>query len=440
MTISPQELSKTVQLLAEINRLSIKAFKAQTPQSLIFLILNDTIPIVRYDRAVLWRMDGGGKSPPKMLGVSGQAALKRDTDLSRNWLKIVKSIKEPEKPQILTNPEIPENTSVLWMPIFAYEKLALGLWMEKWNGVQWRQEEVDVLHFLMQAYGGAWEKFSKKYSIKNITKRPILITMLSLLLASFIIRIPLRVVAPCEVVPKDPVVVTAPLEGIIEKIDVKPGQSVKKGELLFEYDKRVPLQELRVAQKKVAIVQAEVDRANALAQKDKKALAELGTSMLKLKKEQLDLELAEFRASQLDVEAPVSGISMLDNPEEWHGKPVKIGEKVMVISNPLNTKVRMWIPEDDNIILDPKKEISIYLNINPATSKKAHLIYIANFTHVTDKGVTSFVAEAEWAKDQDLSEIKLGLKGTAILYGENVSLFYWIIRKPLVYARRFFGI
>jgi len=83
--------------------------------------------------------------------------------------------------------------------------------------------------------------------------------------------------------------------------------------------------------------------------------------------------------------------------------------------------------------------IRIILNINPAQSYEADLIYVANESLVTAQGVPSFVAEASWVNKQPLNT-KLGLKGTAILYGDRVSLFYFIIRKPWATARHYVGL
>jgi multidrug resistance efflux pump len=432
----PPDLTRTIQRLAEINRFTLKAIQSPSLEALIFLILNDTTAIVRYDRAILWELKHGGKNP-KLLGVSGQPKVSKQTDLSRTIASKIKSIKEIETAQILEFPDQPK-TSILWLPITIREEKAMSLWLEKWNGATWKQEEIDILNYLAQVYGAAFEKYYHKFRWNKFSKRPLKVALSILTLALLMARVPLRIVAPCEVVPQNPIVITAPLEGIIEKIDITPGQYVKKGDLLFEYDKRVPLEELRVAQKKVAIIQSEVERSTALGLKDKKALAELGVNMLKLKKEQLELELAEYHATQLEVESPMDGVAMIDNPEEWHGKPVKIGEKVLIVSNPNQTKVRINVPEEDNIPLDMDKPIKIFLNTSPEISRSAKLTYIASYTHVTEKQVTSFVAEAEWT--EKYKDVKLGLKGTAVLYGEEVSLFYWIIRKPLAYVRHYTGI
>lgn len=429
------QLIKSAQLLAEINRLAVKAFKSKKKENLYFEIVNDSVVIAKYDRAVLWKMAKG--KPSQLLAVSGQISVNKEASLSKQWMELLKKTPDLTKVQLLNSPDGSKEVSILWMPLFAYERPALGLWLEKWNNVAWTKEEIDLLQFLGVSYSAASEKFVRRFEWKKLLTKPAIAIAILALLASFFITIPLRIVGPCEIVPKDPIVISAPLEGIIDEILVHPGQGVSKGTLIVTYDKRVPLQDLKVAQKKVEIIKSEVGRATAMAEKDKKALAELGVDALKLKKEELELQLAQFRASQLNILAPDAGVVMLDNPEEWRGKPVKIGEKILTIADPTHTKIRIWISEDDNVPIDFKHPVKIFLNITPEKSYYASLVYISSYTHLTEKGVNSFIAEAEWT-DKQPEDVKLGLKGTAILYGEDVSIFYWIIRKPWGYVRHFF--
>jgi hypothetical protein len=159
---------------------------------------------------------------------------------------------------------------------------------------------------------------------------------------------------------------------------------------------------------------------------------------LQLQKEKIRLQLAKSEAEKLYVKAPIDGVIMLDNPEEWRGHPVKIGERILMISNPDQTKIRMWIPESDNIPFEEKQPVKVFLNISPNTSYTTRLIFISSYSEITAQGIPSFVAEAEWEKQP--ANVKLGLKGTAILYGEDVSLFYWIIRRPWTAIRNFLGL
>lgn len=452
---SPQPSTALAHLLLAINRLVVRAFNANSKESLIFKILNDTVNVVRYDRAMLWDFS---ESKPKLLGVSGQPSVNEQTELAKNWNKLIPNLIDPRKIQIITKDSFRKNKdlweeirkktdcSVLWLPIFVDQKFELGLWLENWHskGRQLPPEVQELLSdLLLPGYASAWSKFKSQFSFRKLLlkKEQYFLIAVAFFLLLSLIRVPLRIVAPSEVVPKDPYLITAPLEGIISEIVVNPGQSVQEGMPLVEYDKRVPLQELKIAQKEVQIIEAEYNRANTLGLKDDKSLSDLTLIQLKLQKAQLQLALAEYKASQLTIKSPDSGIAMLENPDDWRGKPVRVGEKILTIGDPKRTKVRIWIPEVDNIILDPKEPVNVILNVMPDKTFQANLIYVANETVMSDKQVPSFVAEADWVDEtkEEQENIKLGLKGTAILYGERVTLFYYIVRKPWSTLRELIG-
>jgi hypothetical protein len=447
--ISSQEALLALNILTAINKLTIKAFSVKERNALIFLILNDTIQVVRYDRAVLWNYD---HETPKLMGVSGQAGISATTDIAKRWKELVDHLQDATIPQILSPERFDEkgmelwknytatspHPAVLWFPVVSHGKKMLGLWFERWNGSNWTSQEAEILSFLVQAYGVAWENFAPKYAVHKFRKRLFWGLGLTALALLFLIRVPLRIIAPCEVVPKDPYLVTAPLEEIIDNIEVKPGEIVKKGEVLFEYDRRVALQTLRIAEEQVKVAQQDLSRAKTLAFKDNRSFSEISILEAKLKKEEANLQLAKYRASQLIVHSPIDGIVILENPDDWRGKPVKVGERVLMVSDPHQTKVRLWIPEGDNVMLNMENPISVFLNVNPTLTREAKLNFISNASGVTSHNLVSFMAEADWVDPQ--TDVRTGLKGSAILYGDKVSLFYWIIRKPWASFRNFVGI
>ncbi|MBA3720962.1 MAG: HlyD family efflux transporter periplasmic adaptor subunit [Parachlamydiaceae bacterium] len=445
--ISSKEALYALNLLTVINKLTLKTFSVKERNDLIFLILNDTIQVVRYDRAALWSFE---YQSPKLLGVSGQSGAQSTTDIAKKWKNLVENITDSTVPQIL-NAELfskgkeeweaytgaAPHPSVLWFPIMVNGKKKLGLWLERWNGGTWAPQEAEILNFLIQAYGLAWANFSPKFAIHKFRNRLLWALGLSALALLFLVRIPLRIVAPCEVIPKDPILVTAPLEDIVDSVKVKPGEQVKRGEILFEYDKRVALQTLKIAEDQVKVAQQDLTRSKTMAFTDEKALEEVTVLEAKLKKEEANLQLARYRASQLVVHSPLDGVTILENPDEWRGKPVKVGEKVLMVSDPKKTKVRLWIPEGDNVALDMNKPIEIFLNVTPTVTREAKLNFISNASSVTSQNLVAFMAEADWVKPQE--DVRLGLKGSAILYGEKVTLFYWIMRKPWATFRNFIG-
>ena len=439
----PSQLPYSIQVLIVSNRLIIKAFNAKNRQSLIFTILNDTVHVIPYDRALLWEMKEGG---PKLIGISGQTEVNPDAEITKEWEGLVERLHDHTKPQILSEESFPHyedewrdiqqrsDATILWLPIYTQDKLVLGLWLEKWYADEKEKtltDNIDLfMNFLMPGYGSAWLKFTSKVTIaiQGVKKKYVWAGLLGLLVFLFIIHVPLRVVAPCEIVPKDPYLVTAPLEGIVEEVVVEPGDEVEKGQVLFEYNKIIPMQDLKIAEKDVEITNAEVYRSATLGLEEEKSLADLSIFRLKLEKAEIKLNLARYNASLLTYRAPIQGVVMLSDPDEWRGKPVKVGEKIMMIGGVDQTKVRIWIPEADNIMLNPDAPIKVYLNVNPEISRKARLLFVSNESTVNEQNVPSFLAEADWIEPQE--GLKLGLKGSAILYGERVTLFYYLFRKP----------
>lgn len=444
-----QQISHS-QLLIIANRLTLKALKAPTIESLRFIILNDTIHMIFYDTAQLIRYEDNKAS---LEGVSGHTHFEENTEVNDLWTKAIHEMGNPEQAaKIEKLPEnsekmlLAKNAATYWLPLKVNEKVTYFLVIQKYKGQikgDIPNEPIEVVkEFLLPAFQLALKRKIEKKPLGRLgdhlwSKKSAF--AIAILLALFIVHVPLRVVTPCEVIPKTPYVVTAPLEGIIEEITVAPGQEVKEGDTLFEYDKRIPLRKLSVIQKEVDILQSEVDRATTLGlNRDPESLNALAVLKLRLEKGKLELQLAETQASQLTVTSPTEGIAIIDDPSEWRGKPVSVGEKVLSVTNPNETKVRFWIPEKDNIVFDPEKPIRVVLNVSPNTTYEAQLIYVAGESTLSEKNVPSFIAEANWIDPPE--HVKIGLEGTAILYGNNVSLFYFLFRKPWAYTRYLVGI
>ena len=195
---------------------------------------------------------------------------------------------------------------------------------------------------------------------------------------------------------------------------------------------------LKLLKKELEMTQSEINRIVAAGVEDHQPLVELATLNLKKQKAELDLEFAKARPQELIGKSPIEGVALIDNPDEWQGRPVKLGERILIISDPKKTKVKMWIPENDNIHIEMTKPVTVFLNPYPDKSYNVKLTYISHETVLSDKHVSSFLAEGDW--EEANPDVKLGIKGTAIIYGEKVSLLYYVFRKPWATVRDFFGI
>lgn len=439
-------------ILRSLYQLSTDLHASENRQDLIFRIVNGTIDLFPYRRAVLWSFNG---KKTTLLAISGRETVNKQSPIVKLWIPIVNELRKNTSVHVVKKPPSglekewsglenkTSGLSVMWVPIAGGGAIQAGLWLERWGSDVWDPSECEIMNSYTQNLRLAWKQFSPKQNtskVKLLKPKKVTIAVIALIFAvlAYLPIISLRVVAPCEVMPKDPEIVTAPLEGVIKEMMVKPGDFVKKGDLLFQYEDRVILQELKVAQKQVEIIRSQYDRMRFKSFIDEDAMQEIQSLKFRLEQEQIRLKLAESNANQLKISADMDGVCMVDHPEKWQGRPVQIGERVLMIFKPEQSKVQILLPEKDNIDFDLTKPVTIILNAAPAKRFSATMNFVAPQTSEGPKGGVYFLAEAFWLRSD--ASIKVGSKGTAIVYGDKVSVVYWFMRKPVAGVRQFIGL
>jgi hypothetical protein len=432
--------------MLNLNKLFLEAGWVRTPQELIFAILNQSIQYVSYNRAMLWDCSGRGKC----LGISGNAVFDAKAEAVQDRLPLVNAVAKPAEAQLLAAESFAKDrhdcwesvsqdcsgTAIAWCPIVWDEKVVAVLWLERWGGASWNPADLELLKPLLNAYAVAWRPHLKKERglVALLRRKSVDLALLALLLVGlFALRLPLRIVAPCEVVPKDPIVITAPLDGVVDRVVVQPGKVVEKDQLLFSYAKQVPLQDLNVARQQVRLIWSDLQRARAEAFRNPDARQLIALLETRLEQEQGKLKLAEHYASQLEMKAPRSAVVMMGDPNEWTGRPVALGEKVMQLIDPANSKLMIWLPQDDKVEFDAQMPIKVILNAKALKSQFAVLSYQAQHAELSPTGASAFLAEAQWLNPP--KSLQMGLKGHAVLRGSKVSLAYWLFRRPLAAFR-----
>ncbi|HNQ24397.1 MAG TPA: HlyD family efflux transporter periplasmic adaptor subunit [Phycisphaerae bacterium] len=439
--------------LAALQQLTLEAGLSDSRQQLIFRIVNRSILYCHYDRAVLWSWTARG---PRLLGVSGQAGVTERSPLAAQWRALLTALPAPDHAAVVGSQTFPgpedawvplaERTnglSVAWLPLKVRGRMVAGLWLERWGQASFNPAMLPRLELLAQAYGVAWRSVTGLPHPwrARVTSRKgtVALTAAVVLLAALVfVRVPLRIVARCEVVPREPVAVTAPLNGVVDEVIVLPGRAVERGDLLAVYDKRIATEEVQIARQQVQIIESELQRARVQAFDDPAARSDIALLANRLEQERVRLQAAQYQVERLEVRAPVPGTLMFDDPSQWRGRPVQVGELLMMVVDPTRTKLRVWLPESDNIEFDRDAPIAVVLDSDPRTRRSASLCFTANCAEVDRDGMPCFRAEAEWSDPGP--GLRMGLQGTAVLYGEEVPLGYWLLRRPLATTRRHLGI
>ena len=67
------------------------------------------------------------------------------------------------------------------------------------------------------------------------------------------------------------------------------------------------------------------------------------------------------------------GLALFDDPNDWIGRPVTIGERLLEIADPTQGELEIWLPIADAITLKPGADVEFFLNISPGAPLHAKI-------------------------------------------------------------------
>ena len=245
------------------------------------------------------------------------------------------------------------------------------------------------------------------------------------------------VLADATIIPRDPKIVSVPIAGVVNAFFVRPNQAVKKGDLLFSLDDREIRNEVAVATQELETARAEYLRSAQKSFSDDESKAELELQKARVAQRVLRKEFAESQLAQTSVYASRDGVAVFNDENEWIGKPVSVGEKIVTLANPQEKEVGVYMPVDDALSLLPGAEMRLFLNADPTKPLKGRLTQTSYEPTERGEGL-SYYLKASIEDEDDFS--RLGWQGTAKVYSnEEVRLFYYLFRKPISSVRQLFG-
>lgn len=249
--------------------------------------------------------------------------------------------------------------------------------------------------------------------------------------------VPLTVLAPGELVPADPIIIRAPLDGVVSKFHVRPNQLVRKGQKLFEFDDIALGSRFEVAQQALLTAEAELRQVEQQSMSDPKARLQLPASRGSVTERRAELELLRAQRGRSEVLAPQDGYIMFDDPSEWTGRPVSTGERIMRLASVDDREIEAWLGVGDAIPLPADAAVRLYLSVSPLDPVEGKVRFVSHDITRRPDGQYAYRVRARL---EEGTAHRVGLKGTVRLSGERVSLAYWIIRRPLATIREFLGI
>ena len=443
---------------SEISRLSLlmslegMARAAESIKSLQFTIVNETRHLISFRQAFLFTSDVLNSQKFQLSTASSIAIVDRNAPFA-NWLETCvnrlhkdSNMESTRQLDLSTCPEdLREDWQefslpyVLWCPLLLADGTQLGgLWLAR--ETPWTDAEAKLVKRLADTYAHAWYALLGREKLKKSPhyERIILGSVLFIIISFFVIPVRISALAPVEVVARDPVIVSAPMNGVISKVLVPPSSSVNADTTLFTFEDTELRNKYEVAEKTLAVTVAEFHKASQEAFRDPQSNAQVALLKAQVELSRAESKYASDLLNQVEVKAPRGGLVIYSDKSDWVGRPVQVGEQVMQIANPNNVKLRINLPVDDSIFLVEGAEVKIFLDVDPLNSISGTVTHASYEADLTPDGVLAYRIDAKFA-DPDTRK-RIGLQGTAKLYEERVSLFYYLFRRPISALRQFIGV
>ncbi|NKB20261.1 MAG: HlyD family efflux transporter periplasmic adaptor subunit [Alphaproteobacteria bacterium] len=417
-----------------------------------FIAANETHRLLPYEQAIVWTR--GGARGPKVSAISGVPVPDPRAPFvvwANRLVGALLKTENPATPHVIDPASLPKKVAaeweewtpghVIWCP-FKPRDGSVDAGVILLRPEPFADGDVNLIRRLSDAYGFAWWALDPRGCGRrpaNGRSRGRWVSLTALILVGAAMFMPIRqsALAPAEITPLEPLVVTAPIDGVIETLHVKPNDPVKEGAALITFDRTSLRNRASVAEKAVAVAQADFQRARQKAFSDPRSKAEVALLAAEVAQKQAELNYSQELLKRAVVTAGRSGIAIYADPSDWLGKPMRLGEKVMAIADPTALELTVWVPVNDAISLKPGAEVLLFLDTDPLNPVKAELVRAAYEAELTSTKVLAYRVKAKLVDNASIPRI--GLQGTAKVYGEKVSLFLFIMRRPIAALRRTVG-
>lgn len=438
------------QLLLSLSALRDRAMAAQSLNQLAFSMANDLYPLLQFRQALVFADTPSGL---QLLSVSGLAKPTEDSPYllwlhqSAAWLTTQLNDNNPAwiaRESIEPPPEIADGWAEWWpggvwcVPISAPQGKRLGVLLFLQETPP-SEHLAPLLSGLWQTWGYCWSALAwhSRLPTWRPGKRAVLITA-AVTAVLLLVPVSQTSLAPAEIVSSQAVIISSPIDGVIKEVLVRPNQPVEAGTALFTLDETTLRSRAEVLRKEVYVADAELLSASQRAFDNAQSKSDLALLNGRAQQRRAELASIEAQLQRTQVLAPRAGVAVYSDPNDWLGKPVATGERIMLVADPTRPAMQIQLPVADAIALEVGAHVTLYLSAYPLQPLHGRILETSYQARPTDESVIAYRLLASIKGKPE--HARLGLHGTAKLYGDKVTLGYYLIRRPLAALRAWTGL
>ncbi len=442
-----------VAALKRLIMLESEARRATSVSELVFMIANETRKLINARQIFVVRLTDAGKV--RVEGISSLTGVDRNSPAVL-WVEELTSRLKHEvslaKSHTFRLPAYCRDTDtfdyksypfpeMLWVPLAGRDGSVLGGLLLA-REVPWGESDKAVSLRISEGYSYCWLALEppKRFDFKTLFSLKMKIAAAALALLVMLFPVKMSILAPAEIAAQNSFVIAAPMDGTIEDVLVNPNTNVSAGTPLIKFSDTQARNALLVSEREVEVAEAKLKQVTQAAFIDPEAKRELASARADLAVKQAERDYARDMLAKTVIAAPRDGIAVFSDKRDIVGRPANVGQRILEIADPQQVFVRIEVPVQDAIALEPGARVRVFLDTDPLRPLEAVLTRSSHTAHVREANVLAFRLDAELVMDDDMAPPRLGLRGTAQVQGDRVSLFYYLFRRPISYLRQRFGL
>jgi len=440
----------------QLNRLSRiftferKLREAQSVVELRYIVTNELRSIIPYLNAFFGSWTRPNKF--KIEAISDIAVVEKTSATTTLMQKIMRQkledvVQEPHAFQIdpeslkPAKDEKPLPNKFLWVPCISAIKGNQAALLLVRND-EWSEQEIEYLNHLSSAIGHAIGALQKDHPfekfIKLLKNTFIRFIVVSALIGSMFIPISLSTIGSVEVVPQNPYYINSPLEEVIEEVLVENNDVINDQQRIISFEKTQLQNSYDLSLQELAVIETELLQAQQSSFQSKQDKALLAQLQRKIQIAQEKVNYQKYLLDESNVLSPTSGVAVIKDKSLIVGKPFKVGETIMMVADPDLVLVEIMIPVQDSITIKKDANINVFLDSNPLNVLKAKVTKFSYEPELTPSNILAYKVTGQLI--DDANNPRIGLRGSAKIFGEKVHLYFYLFRKPIIFLRQSLGL
>ncbi|QKF66921.1 RND family efflux system, membrane fusion protein [Arcobacter venerupis] len=443
--------------ISKLLQLEHNCRNCESLKELYFQIVNETRGLVNYSQGILLTTDLREKY--KVVAISDISVVD-STSPYIQWLEdVVDDLNKNEKSKDIFIVDIKKDlnevnfkslsdfapSNIVYIPLKNLkENIETNYIFVLFKEENWIENDILILkhlsfslsYFLFAMRSCGILQSLKKISLKNKYFKIVVIILFALMF----LPVRLSVLAPLEVEAKNPYVVSSPLNAVIEEVKVFPNDKITKEQLLVKFDDVDFNNNYLVAKRTLDVANAELFSTKQSSFFDPKQKSQISQLENQVKLKEAELSYAKEQLDKTKIYAKEEGVAIINNPNDWKGKPVSTGERIFLIAKPENIELKIMLPVSDAIFLEENAIVKAFFDNDPTNSWNAKIKYISYKPELTEQNILSYKITANFDDMRENGYLpSIGLRGTAKIYSKKVTLFFYIFRKPITSVRQWIG-